>query len=316
MKKLLIASPIRGGVSPSYVKALISLHFSKMNKIMGGPNAPYNLLWAGTSGTTVNLARDELADLALRETPHTKNDPFDGVIFWDIDLCHFDSNVMISMFARLLSHIDKPGVDVVAGQYVGHNFLSHFHGATTDNSAGPDADGLMEMSQIPIGFSYISCKALRQIQAFHAHREYMIKETEKQVSRGKMFEFFPIGVCGPCSAEGKMERLKAIVQKDPTLASVELMEEIAKIVYDSRYETNFLLGEDFYFCKLAREAGVKLWIDNALIVPHETNLRLPVKNTELLSALTEHWRLNNNAKPEQVTALLDQLAPLLGTDMP
>ena len=309
MKKILVASPIRGGVSPSYVKALISLHFSKINRIMGGPNAPYEFLWAATSGTSVNLARDELADLALRGQKDTK--PFDGILWWDVDLCDPDSNRMLSMFARLLSHIEK--VDVVAGQYVGHNFLSHFHGATTENSTGPDADGLMEMSQIPIGFSYISCDALRKIREFHAHRTYAIKETEKQIARGNMFEFFPIGVCGPCSSEGKIERIKEIFKTCQT--ADDFMPSVIEVINDTNYQTNYLLGEDFYFCKLAREAGVKLYIDNALIIPHETQVRLPVKNWELLMALGEHWRLNNNASPQQMLDLVEQIRPILGNDL-
>jgi len=81
-------------------------------------------------------------------------------------------------------------------------------------------------------------------------------------------------------------------------------------------QSNGGLGEDFYFCKLARDAGVKLYIDNNLIIPHETKIRLPVKNQDLLAALCEDWRLTNEASPEQVRELVGKLRPLLSTDIP
>lgn len=307
MKKILVASPIRGGMNQFYVRFILMLHFCGFNKIMGGPKAPWNIFWATTSGTSVNLARDELADLALRET----KEPFDGVVWLDIDLGPTDARMMLDMFCRIMSHTDK--VEVVAGQYVGHQFSSSFHGATSVDGAIPDENGLLEMAQIPLGFSWTSTKALKQIKAFHPQREYVIKETEKQVAKGKMFEMFPIGVCGPCSDSGKMERVKAAMKGENMSDEYK---EIERIINDTAYESNFLLGEDYYFCKLAREAGVKMYIDNNLLIPHETNLRLPVNNQSLLAALSEEWRLHNDAKPEQVAELLKQLAPLLSMDIP
>ncbi len=298
---------MRGGVSQSYVRALLSLHFTKMNRIMGGPNAPWEIIWASTSGTSVNLARDELADLAIKQN-------YDVLAFWDIDLGVFDPQIMLSMFARLFSH-DVDGV--VAAQYVGHKFISGWHGAAADKEPVPRPDGLMEMGQIPIGFSTIPVSCLKKIREYHKHREYAIRETGDAVPKGKMFEYFPIGINGPCSDRGKIERLCAIIKdENPTVASFEVMDEIRKILWDDRYETNFLLGEDYGFCKMAREAGVKLYIDNNLIVPHESSVRLPVRNQDLITELGHEWRLHNDAKPEEVKELLRKLAPMLSADMP
>jgi len=304
MKKILLASPVKGGCSIIYIKTIIMLHFSKMNKIMGGPTAPYDFRWGATTGTAVNLARDELARLAIEGN-------FDGILWNDIDLGSDDDQMMFDMYMRLLSH---GGDKIVAGQYVGHKFLSMWHGAVMEGAI-PDENGLMEMAQIPLGFSYMPISALLQIRAANPWRQYIFKETVSQKDT-VMHEFFPMGLSGPCSSEGKMERLRRVVAKKPTVASMELMDEIASIVWDERYETNVGLGEDFYFCKLARDAGVKLYIDNNLIIPHETKIRLPVKNQDLLAALCEDWRLDNNAEPEQVRELVGKLRPLLSTDIP
>jgi hypothetical protein len=94
------------------------------------------------------------------------------------------------------------------------------------------------------------------------------------------------------------------------------MADIKCIIDDNDYSQNIMMGEDFYFCKLAREAGVKLHIDNNLIVSHSSSIRLPVKNQDICEALKEQWRLHNNANPEEVIALVDKLAPLLNTDIP
>lgn len=310
MKRILIASPVRGGVSPTYVKTLLALLFSKTNRIMGGPNAPYDFDWAATSGTSVAMARDELANVAITRK-------FDGLCFWDIDLGAFNSEVTLAMFHRLFSH----DVDIVAGQYVGHNFLSQFHGATVEK-AELRPDGLMEMAQIPLGFSYISTKALLKIKEAHPHHTYVLKETCMNRAKAGMFEFFPNGVVGPCSAEGKLARLNKIDYRMKlgglayTEDATRIINEVCEILNDTNYDTNIMLGEDFYFCKLARDAGLKLYIDNNLIIPHDTGIRLPVNNQDILTALGEEWRLENNAKPEDVKDLIEMLRPYLSKDIP
>ena len=74
IKQILIASPIRGGVSPTYVRSLMNVLFSKMNKIGGGPNAPYKMQWASISGTTDDFCppcggcRQKIAEFANGQT--------------------------------------------------------------------------------------------------------------------------------------------------------------------------------------------------------------------------------------------------------
>jgi hypothetical protein len=307
MQRILIASPVRGGVSPNYIKSLFSIMLSKQNKLLGGPFAPYEVDWAMTSGTSVAMARDELADMAIRRK-------FDRLVFWDIDLGSADAAMTVSMFYRLISH----DVDIVAGQYVGHNFLSQFHGATVEN-AELRPDGLMEMAQIPLGFSAIKVSALLKIKEKLPHFTYMLKETCMKEAKPDMFEFFPNGVVGPNSADGKLARIRDSIKKwesKEIRTNEELLNRIIFTVDDKDYSTNIMLGEDFYFCKLARDSGLKLHIDNNLIVPHDTGVKLPVKNQDILQALVEPWRLHNDAHPDKVRELVEKLSPLLCQDIP
>jgi len=139
MKRILLASPVRGGLSTEYCRALLAILTSSLSSLSRGKDAPYFFEWCTTKGTSVAMARDELANVCLTQG-------YDEMIFWDIDCSDPDHKLMLSMFARLLSH----DVDIVGMQYVGHNFQSQFHGAAV-SGAEPRRDGLLEMGQIPQG---------------------------------------------------------------------------------------------------------------------------------------------------------------------
>ena len=292
MKKILISTPLKGGLDPIYVRSLISVLATDWK-------GKYNFQWAVTTGTSVAMARDELAGLALREN-------FDEQIWWDKDICAGDPNMMLGMFARILSH----DVDIVAGQYVGHNFLSQFHGASLNEP--PRKDGLMRMGQIPIGFSKVKVSVYRKIMQTHPWHKYAMKQTEDTVARPDLFEFFPNGIVGACSDSGKMERLRMLMKETTDGNPAEYMDAVKKIVAEDNYGTNYMMGEDFYFCKIAREAGFDLWTDNNLIIPHETGVRLPVNNDTLTRAFMEEWRWADSTKPVDMTTALNGLRKLLG----
>ena len=304
MKKILIASPIRGGVSPTYVRSLMNLLFSKLNKIGGGPNAPYEFQWASTSGTTVAMARDELCQVAI-------TGGYEEIVFWDVDMHSDNPSMQLAIWQRLLGH----DVDIVGGQYVGHNFTSKFHGAVVENSQ-LRSDGLLEMAQIPLGFSKIKVSGLLKIREAMPHHRYMLKQTDDKLGKPDMFEFFPNGRIGPCTGEGKVRRIKEVLGDYKTAPAnfSELLDKIAFIIEDARYESTIMLGEDFYFCKLARESGLKLYVDNNMIVPHESNIRLPVVNSLLLEALHEEWRWGDKVMASEVEHLIEGLRSKLSRD--
>ena len=296
MKKILVASPVRGGLSPAYVRATIALLNSTLCR---GKDAPYAIDFAWTSGTSVAMARDEIANLFLKRGD-------DELVFWDIDLGVNDPQMMVSMFNRLLSH----DVDIVGGAYVGHGFPSKFHGAAHDTNQTILPNGLIKMAQIPLGFSKTKKEVFHKIKSAYPYLEYVFKETEMEAPKAGMFEFFPNGVVGPNTGQGKIDRIRAA--KGEFSHNLEgWAVRIEDILNDSNYSENVMLGEDFYFCRLAREAGVELFIDNNLIVPHSTDVRLPVKHQMLLNAIAEEWRWEGGVKSEEVFVHLNALRKML-----
>lgn len=309
MKKILLASPVRGGLSTDYVRTLIALLNCSLCR---GPNAKYSIEFAWTKGTSVAMARDEYTDLFLKRGD-------DELIQWDIDLGAADVGHMLSMFERLLSH----DVDIVAGPYVGHNFNSQWHGAAASTTESIRPDGLISMAQIPIGFSKIKRRVFEKIKVDAPWLQCVFKDTQMTKAKTGLFEFYPNGIVGPTTGQGKVERIKELMK----LASLPPTDErmiheglfrqgVFDIVNDSDYSQNIMLGEDYYFCKLARDSGFELFIDNNLIVPHESGVRLPVNNQKILAELSQDWRLHNSATPEARNALLEQLRTLLNTDIP
>lgn len=297
MKKILVATPLKGGLSSEYVGALLRLMMWRQSN--------YTFQWAVTKGTSVAMARCELAKVAI-------DGQFDGLLFWDKDVVSKDSKQMLSMFARLLSH----DVDIVGAPYVGHNVNSKFHGSADATEIRPD--GLMEMTQIPIGFSLIKVDALKKIQSSHPHFTYVMKQTDDEVARPAMFEFFPNGIVGPNTGQGKVERIAALIRERENYPGINDAEEqamadkIREIVADSDYSGNYMLGEDFYFCKMAREAGLKLYIDNNLIMPHASEVLLPVTNSDLVAEVAKEWRWKDETKPEEVFQTIEVLKRIFG----
>jgi len=250
------------------------------------------------------MARDEIANLFL-----TRGD--DELLFWDIDLGVSDPSVMVSMFARLLSH----DVDMVAGAYVGHNFKSQWHGAAASTDAKADANGLLAMAQLPLGFSKTKRHVFETVRKNNPWLEYVFLETCMEKPKTGMFEFFPNGIAGPNTGQGKIDRIGKLTKEYKGDDWGQLVRDICKVVDDRDYSQNILLGEDFYFCRLVRESGFQMFTDNNLLVPHKTDVLLPVKNQDILTELSQEWRLANEGNPGEVKALIEKLRPNLAKDM-
>ncbi len=304
MKKILLCSPVRGGLGTDYVRTLIALLNSSLCK---GPNAKYSIEFAWTKGTSVAMARDEYTDLFLKRGD-------DELVQWDVDLGHSDVGVMLSMFERLLSH----DVDIVAAPYVGHNFNSQWHGAAASTTESIREDGLISMAQIPIGFSKIKRRVFEKIKVDAPWLQCVFKDTQMTKAKTGLFEFYPNGIVGPTTGQGKIERIRAYLRDTPlsVLNPQKHFKDIEAIVEDHDYSQNIMLGEDYYFCKLARDSGFELFIDNNLIIPHESGVRLPVNNQKILAELAQDWRLAHTGTPEARNELLAQLKPLLSPDIP
>lgn len=300
-ERILLVTPLKGGLSPEYVVNLIAV-------LRSNSKGRYLWEWQIRTGTSVALARNELVVPVVVGK-------FDRCVFWDADVGDTDPNMMMAMFYRLLSH----DVDVVAAAYVARTLKSYFHGGKVEG-AMPNANGLMAMQQMPLGFSAIRTRAFTKIMEKFPERRYLMKQPEDSELPPNMFEFFPTGICGPCTGDGKVARIKDALLIRTKAGGInhdadqDLIESVHKIINDTAYETNYMLGEDFYFCKLAREAGVNLWLDNNLVVPHETTLRLPLHSNEMLDALEEEWRHDINAPLDKVKEKISELRALMAKD--
>ena len=62
------------------------------------------------------------------------------------------------------------------------------------------------------------------------------------------------------------------------------------ILADKDYSENQIRGEDFYFCELALEAGIELYVDAALIIPHNGEIQFPIPTKQLFTMINEPWR--------------------------
>ncbi len=279
MRKILIATPLKGEVPPEYMRTLIALLMAKI------PDTKF--VYAFLGGCTVQWARDELALTAI------KSDCTD-LIFWDKDL-----EPTYDQLLRLISHDE----DIVCGLYSKRHLNTHWHVHGDPNNKEERPDGLIRVVKVAIGFSKIKVSALQRLKAFFPERQYWKHDGgEEPIS---LHEFFPMGVVGKNSNDGKLRRIKAVV----TANQPDAYEQIKSVVAETDYSENQIRGEDFYFCELCQEAGIKMYLDTHLIIPHDGNVRFPIPTPHLIRMLNEPWRadelreLQQQEKPEEPTII-------------
>lgn len=296
-RRIMLASPIKGGLSMEFVQYLMALTTAKI------PDTEIKYQLCG--GTSVALARDELANLAMQ-------DGQDELMFMDKDLLERTVENHLNLFARILSH----EVPIVAAQYCTHHIPSVFHGTRYVDENGVPAevreDGLLQMHQMPLGFCKISCEALKTMMRATPDRTYWMRLSVGETRH--LHQFFPTGIIGPNMAEGKIERIRqAVAARDRMVginfeADQELLIALDNILLDTDYSENTMYGEDFYFCKLARDAGIPLYLDTTTIVPHESPVKLPMPADSLRAELNADWR-----KPAQPPTVKESGALVQGT---
>lgn len=82
-----------------------------------------------------------------------------------------------------------------------------------------------------------------------------LPETIKDYPKGKLFEVDAIGFGCALIKRSVIEKLKAQNKDKPLFALKHLSRKV-------------LFGEDVYFCKLAKEAGFKVFVDTSLVAGH------------------------------------------------
>lgn len=255
-RKILIATPIKLGLTSAYMNGFVPTIQTRFPGI--------ELEHCVLEGPSINFARNECAyygqKIGARE-----------IVFIDDDM-----GWNPSQFARLISHAD---LDVVALLYCKRQPGAPSYLVNVKEGCDPDpVTGLCEVNDIATGFMKIRLDTvLPAIEKKYPEREFYNRaESSLPVTS---FEYFPMGVWGPRTAESRLEKIKQILMGSTYHNFDILSDQWGKIYaacYD-KHEPGNLRGEDYGFCELARSCGFKIWADfGAPIVPHIGKIPFPI----------------------------------------
>ena len=280
-RKVLIATPLKGDIPAAYFKTSLQMATAAI------PNV--KLDWIILEGPAVQMARNEIVAYA-------RSQKFDELIFWDKDVLADDhgNNVTAGALMRLIGH-DKP---IVCAPYSSRCTETHWHIQTIDGEE-PDKDGLQKVSRACIGFSKIRLSVFDAIEAKNQWRKGTLIDPNKAPQ--PCTEFFPMGIKGKNTPEHRIKQINQIFADDKLSASARLqrIERELNVSYD---EPNLFVGEDYWFCDLAREAGYDILLDTMLIMGHSGKSTFPIPTLKLFEMLREPWR------QDEVKALKDAIA--------
>lgn len=264
MRRILFGSPIVGSVSLNYVKTILDISRLQI------PDCEISFAFIG--GTVVNFARNVLADHVIKHN-------MDELVSMDKDLVPTMADVV-----RLLSH-DEP---VVTGLYPRKHLLTEYHVQGIPGE-GPRPDLLQRVENASIGFSKIKTSVFRELAQKTPERRHRFQGTGEASSF--KHEFYPMGIVGKNTAEGKLERINEFIEGPGVSAGGDCdYSTLRQILDDTDYSDNSILGEDFYFCRLLREHGIPMYVDTALRIDHSATVELPVPTETLRAMLAEPWR--------------------------
>jgi hypothetical protein len=281
LRRILICTPLKGDIPSTYFKTSLQLATASI------PGIKFD--WTLLEGPAVQMARNELV-------AHAREQKFDEIIFWDKDVtAEMDGdNVTASAIMRLVSH-DK---DFVCAPYSARSLSTHWH---LQPIAGekPAEDGLQKVSRACIGFSKIKLSVFDRIEVRNPWRKAVLIDPNKAPK--PVTEFFPMGVQGKNTPEYRLKQIEGLLKEDfkSHEALVQRIQREVDIKYD---EPNLFAGEDYWFCDLAREAGIDIYLDTMLIMGHLGQTVMPVPTPKLIAALNEPWR------QEEIREIKAQLA--------
>lgn len=273
-RRCLIASPGKSNLGLHYITLFEAL------LRQGVPGWTFDYLVEGAN-SALNVARNLLAHHAVKHG-------FDRVIFLDTD-----HPATLEHVTRILSH-DHEQYPIVSGLYCVKRPGRPFFLGIKAKGAKPDGRGLLRADFLPTGFLSVSVSALRKIAETHPEREFYVQDDVltpgPRPTRETMFEWFPIGVKGPRTAEARLKRVKEIVERyDEGRRSGEWHEsaqEVVRVIRDAllnQHPPGNLLGEDYFACRLATESGIPMYLDTGCLVPHLGSIPYPLTDPSLIA---------------------------------
>jgi len=269
IRRILVATPLKGDIPSAYFKASLQLATASLPGI--------KLDWVFLEGPAVQMARNELVSYAREEK-------FDEMIFWDKDvIADADGeNLTSGAVLRLLSH-DK---DIVCAPYSARSMSTHWHVQPIPGET-PDDKGLQKVARVCIGFSKIKMSVFDRIEAKIPWRKAVLIDPNHAPKT--VTEFFPMGLQGKNTPEYRLKQIESLLSENfkSTDALVARLKRELELQYD---EPNLFAGEDYWFCDLAREAGIDIHLDTMLVMGHMSRVSLPISTPGLFRALQEPWR--------------------------
>ena len=272
IRRILIATPLKGDIPKAYFQTSLQLATANLENV--------KLDWVLLDGPAIMQARNEIAAYAL-------DNKFDEIIWWDKDvLADVDGrNQTAAAIIRLIKH----DVDVVCGIYSTRSLETHWHMEIIDGE-NPDKNGLQKVKRSAIGFSKMKMSVFKAIQAKFPDRQAVLVDPLKEPKT--VFEFFPMGLQGPNTPEGRLEKIKEEIErwqnKDITSeVAMNLVVRNATIRFD---QPSYFASEDYWFCDLIRAAGIPIHIDTLLVMGHQGKAVFPITTPRLLQILSEPWR--------------------------
>ena len=262
MRKILLATPVKGNLPPRFVSSMVQL------LCKGIPDVAFDI--AFLEGEPINFARNSLAN-------HAITSGFDEIIWWDADL-----KPTLEQLTKLISH----RMPIVCALYPKRDVVTQFHVQSTKD--GTQISGMQEADLTAIGFSKMTVEALKQIADFHPYLSCSFQNNGQAAL--KHHNLFQMEIKGPNSAEGKLERIKKVVGEAHGPSGDVDAAAIEEILNDSDYSENRLYGEDYSFCMLARAAGVKLMVDTSLCITHSGETDFHIATETLKKELAQEWR--------------------------
>ena len=217
---------------PLHAPPCDAYRYAKEEFIANQPRG-HRFLWAERGGGGITVTRNMLAGKAIREK-------YDVMVFLAGDT-GFPDNRLSVVVARALSHFERPEVNVVGGVYLFKSWPLRV-ALVQDRAREIDAHGLVEVKETGTDFLAIRVKAM----------EAVITKWP-QVSQNLYGHMIPLAYdSNTANAE------KAAGTEWNIFGQAVVWEDGA-----ARF-----LPEDFYWCRLAREAGFRIQVDTRIRLHH------------------------------------------------
>lgn len=242
-KKITICSPCKGGIPWYFLRPLITVLTTPHEKFT------FNFL-VEAGNNAIGISRNILADAVI-------NDPQEPYAVVMIDS---DAFWTPEQLYQLCSHEE----DFVAGPYVRKHSGPVSWLIIRTPGTEIRTDGMMQLDYAGTHFHYFKTSAMKAMREFYPERMFTYDDVDGEFKNKKMCELFPIGLVGPNTPEGRIERIKTALRDGRTDFDSKVFSEILTIVNGVHPSETRMLGEDYSFSRLARKAGFKIWCDRNL----------------------------------------------------